>query len=77
MSDLLAKRGMPSEPPEVKAIKQFVQERVNVIPTVSIGQSQIIISVPSAAAAGSLRMQLFELQESLATTKRLVIRIGR
>ena len=30
----------------------------------------------TAAAAGALRMELFNLQESLDTTKRLVIRIG-
>lgn len=75
LGDLLTKR-LPSEPPEVKAIKEFAKERLNVIPSVTIGQSQITISMPDAASAGSLRMQIFELQQILQTDKKLVIRIG-
>lgn len=76
LGDLLAKRAS-SEPPEIKVIKQFVIERLSVTPTVTIGRSQIAIGMPNAASAGSLRMHLFELQESLSTDKRLVIRIGQ
>lgn len=77
MGDLLAKRGVPSEPPEIAAIKKFVIERVGVTPNVVVGQSQITISMPSSAAAGALRMTLFELEQELKPDKRLVIRIGR
>lgn len=76
MGDLLAKRGVPKEPPEIRVIKQFVKDRIGVTPNVTVGTAQISIGMPSAAAAGALRMELFNLQESLDTTKRLVIRIG-
>ncbi len=68
---------MPSEPPEIKAIKQFARDRLKTDVTVTLGKTQIAIGVPSAAAAGALRMQLFELAKLLETDKRLVIRIGQ
>jgi hypothetical protein len=64
------------EPAEVQVIKDFVHERFQVIPQVTMQPAQIIISVPSAALAGALRMHLHQLQQLCETDKRLVIRIG-
>lgn len=67
---------VPAEPPEIKQIKSFVKERIKTDAGVVMGKNQIVITLPSAAAAGALRMHLFELQQLLTTDARLVIRIG-
>ncbi|MDB5185653.1 MAG: hypothetical protein JWL85_176 [Candidatus Saccharibacteria bacterium] len=72
----LLNRGKFEEPPEIRLIKAFVEEHFHTTPKVAIQQTQIIIMVPSAALAGSLRMHLYQLQQQLDTKKRLVIRIG-
>jgi hypothetical protein len=64
------------EPAEVRVIKDFVYEKFQVIPQITIQQTQIIIGVPSAALAGALRMHLHQLQQLCQTEKRLAIRIG-
>lgn len=76
LADILGKQRY--EPPdEISIIKQFIQQRFQHTPQVSIKQSQIIIIVPNSALAGSLRMYLHELKKLCKTDKRLVIRIGQ
>lgn len=75
LGDLLNKSQF-EEPPEIRIIKQFVEEKFNSTPTVIIKENQIIIGVNGAALAGSLRMQLHKLQELCQTKKRLIIRIS-
>ncbi len=65
-----------AEPPAVILIKQYIQEKYETTPTVTIRPQDIIITVPSAALAGSLRMELHQLQQHAQTDKRLSIRIG-
>ncbi len=76
LKDILAKRNA-AEPPEIQLIKNFVRSKINSPVSVSISTNQIALWVPSAAAAGSLRMHIYELKNRLETTKRLVIRIGQ
>lgn len=75
LQDILANKNV-EQPPEVKAIKKYVydnfQEKVKVL----VHERDIIITVPSAALAGTLRMQLGQLQAAAGTKKRLVLRIG-
>ena len=75
LADLLDKSRF-AEPPEIQIIKSFVEENFKTTPAITIQQSQIIIGVPNAALAGTLRVYLHELQELCQTKKRLVIRIG-
>ena len=75
MGDILSKRDY-AEPPEVQQIRDFVEKAIGVTPRISIGTENYVIQVPSAAAAGALRTQLFQLQNELGTKRRLVIRIG-
>lgn len=64
------------EPPEVQVIKDFVLDKFQQPVKVTIQPTQIIITVSSAALAGTLRTYLHKLQELCQTEKRLVIRIG-
>ena len=73
LSDILAKKHLPEEPPEFQVIRNFVKERFDVTPRLQLRDNSIVISVPGSAAAGSLRFQLHELQELLETEHQLVI----
>lgn len=64
-----------SEPSEVAAIKQYIDEHFQVTPEVRLGDYDIIITVPSAALAGVLRFHVKQLQKVAQTNKRLVLRI--
>lgn len=62
------------EPAEFKQIKEFVGEKCGVVPRLQANKNQIIIYIPSAAMAGNLRFELYQIQEKIK--QRLVIRIG-
>lgn len=75
IKDLLIRRDS-SEPEEIRIIKTYVQKRYRSKVSVTMQTRQIVIGVDSAALAGTLRMQLHELQKLCHTDKRLIIRIG-
>ncbi len=75
LGDLLAKR-RGNEPEEFMIIREFVTERFNTTPKLSVAQKNIIITMPNSAAAGSLRLVLYDLEEMCGSNYRLAIRIG-
>lgn len=75
LGDVLISRNY-GEPPEIRQIKKFVQSEIGLVPAVSVNTETFVIRVPSAAAAGALRAQLFRLQKQLEDKRRLIIRIG-
>lgn len=75
LSDLLANRNY-DEPPEITFIKEYVFKYIKITPEVALNKETYIIKVPSAAAAGTLRTQIFDLQQQLEDSRRVVIRIG-
>jgi hypothetical protein len=76
LNDILARKDF-DEPAEVRAIKQYVQEKFQESVAVTLREREIIIAAPSAALMGTLRMRITELQDLLETDKRLVFRIGK
>lgn len=62
-------------PSEIGTIKAYVKRHFHADVNVKIGQQAIIISTPSAALAGSLRMHLHLMQKEIDTKKRLILRI--
>lgn len=76
LQDLLAKRS-PAQPPEIVAIKKYVLEKFDGRTVgVTLSPDSIIITVNSAAFAGSLRMHIPQLQLAAQTDKRITLRIG-
>lgn len=75
LGDVLAKRNY-GEPPEIKVIKEFVHDQIGITPSVSITTAGYVVRVPSAAAAGTLRTKLYQLQQELGPQRRVLIRIG-
>ncbi len=74
LGDLLASRKR-EEPPEIAAIKAFIDEKFGQPAEITIQEKQIIIGVKGAALAGALRPLLPQLQDRCETDKRLLIRI--
>ena len=74
LHDILLRRD-DTEPPEIAAIKAFVLHRFKSDASVAVRKNRIIISVRSAALAGSLRMQMYELQKLVKPGIKISIQI--
>jgi hypothetical protein len=77
IADILKKRGKSDEPHEFAIIKDYMASQYQLTPKLSLSNNSIIISVPNAGVAGSLRLSLHELQQACQTKRRLIIRIGQ
>lgn len=75
LGDLLARRDM-DEPPEIRAIKNYVRRHYDAEVQVTMQPHSILIAARSAGLIGSLRMNLPKLQIAAATEKRIIFRIG-
>ena len=67
---------VPAEPREIKLIKKYVQTEFQSPVEVLVRERDIIISVPSAALANTLRLRSPEIKRLCETEKRLIFRIG-
>lgn len=63
------------EPPEVAAIKKYVQENFGTSVSVLVRERDIVVGVPGAALAGTLRMRAPEIKRRCQLNKRLTFRI--
>ena len=75
LSSILGRKDF-EEPPEGTAIKKYVQKEFKITVGVQVRERDIIISVPSAALANTLRLRGPEIQRLCQTGKRLTFRIG-
>lgn len=75
LGDLLAGRDF-DEPPEVRAIKDYVRRHYQTEVKVTMQPHSIIVAARSAGLIGSLRLNLPKLQAAAATEKRIMLRIG-
>lgn len=75
LGDLLARRDF-DEPPEVRAIKDYVRRYYDAEVRVTVQPHAIVISSRSAGLIGSLRLNLPKLQQAAGTDKRILLRAG-
>lgn len=76
LNNILSNRNF-DEPPEVASIKKYVLDEFQTSVSVMARERDIIISVPSAALAGTLRLRSPELKRRCAIhDKRIIIRIN-
>lgn len=64
------------EPPEISSVKKYIQDEFQSKASVQIRDNSIIITVSSAALAGTLRMRSPEIKRRCQLDKRLVFRVG-
>lgn len=65
------------EPPEMAAVKKYVQDEFKITVSVLVRDKDIVINVPNAALANTLRLRSPEIKRRCQTTKRLTFRIVR
>lgn len=75
IGDVLGKYNI-QQPDEVGAIKDYIAQEFKAAASVTVQQNSLIIRVPSAALANTLRLRITTLQKIANTSKRLVLRIG-
>jgi hypothetical protein len=75
LGSILGNKGF-DEPPEMAAIKDYVREEFKMAVGVLVRERDIVISVPSAALANTLRLRSPEIKQRCQTDKRLIFRIG-
>lgn len=63
------------EPPEMTAIKKYVQDEFKTAVGVQVRDKDIVISVPSAALANTLRLRVPDIKRRCQLDKRLTFRI--
>lgn len=73
--DILSRKDF-DVPPEVTAIKRYVQEEFQSEVEVIVRDKDIVIAGRSSALIGSLRMHGPAIKKAAQTSKRLVFRIG-
>jgi hypothetical protein len=64
------------EPPEIAGIKKYVQDEFQTAVGVQVRERDIVIVVPSAALANTLRLRGPEIKRRCQLDKRLTFRIG-
>ena len=73
--DSILKRKDFEEPSEMEAIKKYVQEEFKTTVSVLVRERDIVIQVPSAALANTLRLRTTQIKAASKTNKRLTFRI--
>ncbi len=64
------------EPPEITSIKRYVQDEFQATVSVMVRERDIVIGVPNAALANTLRLRSPEIKRRCQIDKRLTFRIG-
>ena len=64
------------EPPEMSSIKKYVQDEFHLAVSVMVRERDIVIMVPSAALAATLRLRGPDIKRRCQLDKRLTFRIG-
>ena len=64
------------EPPEISSIKKYVQDQFGIDVGVQPREKDIVVMVPSAALANTLRLRGPEMKTRCQLTKRLTFRIS-
>jgi len=75
LQDIISRYEKP-EQPELIAIKRYVDEHYHTPISASVNGNTIVVTVPSAALANTLRLNITKIQEACQLEKRIVFRIG-
>ncbi len=75
LSDIFAKKNY-DEPSEMASIKKYVQDEFKVDVGIQVRDKDIVIMVPNAALANTLRLRGPEIKRRCQLNKRLTFRIG-
>lgn len=74
LNNILSKKDF-DEPPEVQAIKKYVKDTFRIDVSVMVREKDILVIVPSAALATTLRLRGPDIKRRCQLDKRLTFRI--
>lgn len=74
LNDILGQKNF-DEPPEVAAIKKYVLDTFHTEVSVLVRERDLVVTVPSAALANTLRLRSPEIKRRCQLDKRLLFRI--
>ena len=74
IADILKSKG-PSEPPEIKKIKDFVEEEIGQRPKVAIYDGNFFVYISGSVAASNIRYRIFQLQRNLGLENKIIIKV--
>lgn len=74
LNDILLHKDF-DEPPEMAGIKKYVHDEFKAVVGVQVRDKDIVISVPGAALANTLRLRVPDIKRRCGITKRLTFRI--
>lgn len=72
----LMKAKKPDEPPQLQAMKDYVQKYHNAVIKCSVSQFGFTLTAPNASLASTLHMETPRIIEECQLDKKLFIRIG-
>ena len=75
VKDIMARYSLPQQP-ELAAVRRYVEEHYHTPIALGISGNAIVVTVPSAALANTLRLQSNQIRKVCNLEKRLVFRIG-
>lgn len=75
LNSILSNRDF-DEPPEITSIKKYVLDEFQTEVGVQVRDKDIVVSVPSAALANTLRLRVPEITRRCQLDKKLVFRIS-
>lgn len=75
LSDILHRKDF-DQPPEMAAIKKYVKDEFKTDVGIQVRERDIVIMVPNAALANTLRLRGPDIKRRCQLTKRLTFRIG-
>ncbi len=75
LSELL-KSNRPAEPPQIKALKEYVKKFHDEPAQARVGQLGYSLTVPNSSLASNLQMEMPKIVEYCNLDKKLFIRIG-
>jgi len=75
LSNILGHKNF-DEPPEMASIKKYVQDEFKIAVGVQVRDRDIVVMVPNAALANTLRLRSPEIKRRCQLSKKLTFRIG-
>lgn len=75
LENILSRYSAP-EQPELIALKKYVDEHYHVEVGTAISGDSIVVTVPGAALANTLRLQAIKIKAACQIEQRLLFRIG-
>lgn len=74
LKDLLSSKNL-DEPSEISSLKEYFHSTFKLLPSIKVGPTAIVVSVPNSKLASEVRGRALEIERRCQLTKRLVVKV--